>query len=152
MSGHPPASASRFGAIFTVVVGLLFVGGGGWLRNGEARERVTLREAQGTVVDSVKRRDRDNRTGKDVESYAPVIEFQLNGTPTRFTGSYVSFRQSNGNSVVVRYDPSSPAATARVVEALERLTSWGMFVLGGLALLSGLGDLLKVRRLFRRAR
>jgi hypothetical protein len=145
-----PPSRNSFGAVFSVVVGVLFVVGAVWLRNVEARERVTLHETSGTVVDSLKHREHNNTTGKDSDSYEPVIEFQVNGVPTRFTGSRESYQQSNGNQVVVRYDPGSPATTARVVDAFEGLVPWTMFGMGGIGLLSGLGELLGVRRLFRR--
>lgn len=140
-----PRSKSRFGALFALVVGLLFVAGGVWLRNVEARERVTLTETQGTVVDSVKHREHDNRTGKDTDAYEPVIEFQVHGSATRFTGIRESYQQSTGQQVVVRYDPVSPAPTARVVDAFEGLVPWSMFGIGGIAVLSGLRDLLGMR-------
>jgi len=145
-SGQPPGAEGRFGAVFLLVAGLLFIAGGFWVRHQEARERVTMLETQGTVVDSVKRRDHDNSTGKDTDAYAPVIEFQVNGSPTRFTGSWTSYQQSKGSQEVVRYDPKAPAATARVVDALEGLTPWAVFAMGGAALISGLRQLLKARR------
>jgi hypothetical protein len=134
----------------SLVVGLLLVLGGVWMRNVEARERVTLRETQGTVVASVKGREHNNSTGKDTDSYAPVIAFQADGAAIRFTGSRESFKQSDGNKVIVRFDPANPAATARVVDSSEGLVPWSLFALGGFSLLTGLGELLGVRRLFRR--
>jgi hypothetical protein len=136
---------NKFSGAFGVVIGLVFISAGLWMRRDEAREQATLVETQGTVVDTVKGRDHDNRTGKDSTTFSPVIEFQVDGKPVRFTGSKTSSQESNGNRCVVRYYPKSPAATARVVDALEGLTPWAMFVMGALSLASGL------RELFRRA-
>ena len=142
-----PASRDKFGALFALVIGLLFVVGGFWLRNNDVRERATLRETQGTVVDAVSRREREN--GNDKLTYAPIIEFMANGDRTRFTGSFDTSRLSNGNIVVVRYHPANAAASARVVDAFEGLVPWSMIGIGGCAMLAGLGGLLNLRRLFR---
>jgi hypothetical protein len=142
----------KLSAIFGLVIGVLFIAGGFWVRSIEAYNRATLKETQGTVVDSVRRRERDTSTNQEKETYAPVIEFLINGQPNRFTGKYESYRSSRGNGVVVRYDPKQPTNTARVVDPLEGLTAWGMFGMGGLATLFSLGTLLPVRTWFVRER
>jgi hypothetical protein len=136
----------KLSAIFGLVIGVLFVAGGFWVRSIEATDRATLKETQGTVVDSVRRRERDTSTNQERETYAPVIEFLVDGQPIRFTGKYESYRSSKGNGVVVRYDPKQPTSTARVVDPLEGLTAWGMFGVGGVATILSLGTLLPVRR------
>lgn len=142
----PPSTFDRkFSAILGLVIGAVFIGGGFWVRAREAREQATMVETQGTVIDTVPRRIRNNSTGKDVDGFEPVIEFQVNGSPIRFNGTWVTFRESKGNRSVVRYDPKDPAATARVIDALEGLTQWAVFAMGALSLASGL------RGLFRRS-
>lgn len=138
--------------LFGLGLGLLFMAGGLWVRQRELTERETLQETQGTVVDSVKRRERDSSNNQDKETYAPVIEFSVNGDRTRFTGRYESYRTSNGHQVVVRYDPQQPEKTARVVDPLEGLTPWGMLGLGGFAVVTSLSSLLPLRRLISRDR
>ncbi|MBH8576818.1 DUF3592 domain-containing protein [Nostocaceae cyanobacterium CENA369] len=142
---HQSTFDEKLSAIIGLVIGLLFVGGGFWVRNVVAHERATLKETQGTVVDSISSRDRNSTNDRQKETYAPVIEFLAKGERTRFTGSYESYRSSNGNKVMVRYDPKQPATTARVVNSLEGLTPWGMFGMGGLALIVSLGKVLPVR-------
>jgi Protein of unknown function (DUF3592) len=126
-------------------IGLLFIAGGFWVRNIVLHEGATLKETQGTVVDSISHSDRSNTKNQQKETYAPVIEFLVNGKRTRFTGNYQSYRSSNGHVVVVRYDPKQPISTARVVNPLEGLVPWGMFGMGGLAVVYSLGALLPVR-------
>ncbi|MGA7934023.1 MAG: DUF3592 domain-containing protein [Kovacikia sp.] len=138
----------KLSAIIGLVLGILFIAGGFWVRSIEAHDRATLQETQGTVVDHIRRRDRATSTQQERETYAPVIEFLDNGQPTRFTGNYESYRTSQGNRVVVRYDPTQPTNTARVVDPLEGLTTWGMFGLGGLATICSLGTLLSIRPWF----
>ncbi|MFN6465990.1 MAG: DUF3592 domain-containing protein [Nostoc sp. DedVER02] len=128
-----------------LAIGLLFIAGGFWVRNIVIHESATLNETQGTVVDSITRTDRSDKNNQQKETYAPVIEFLVNGKPTRFTGNYESYRSSNGHVVVVRYDPKQPISSARVVNPLEGLVPWGMFGMGGLAVVYSLGALLPVR-------
>ena len=135
-----------FNAVFLLVVGLVFILGGVWVRHIEARERVTMIEAQGVIVDSVKHRERDNSTGKDKDTYEPVIEFRANGAPVRLSGSRESYEQSKGNRVAVRFDPRSPATTAYVAGGFDGLVSWAVFAMGGIGLVSGVRELLRVRR------
>ncbi|GEM_PF-1532652 len=149
----PPKDPEEiFSAIFGLVLGLLFIAGGVWVRHIETHERATLTETQGTVVDSVKRRERSTTDNQEKDTYAPVIEFLDNGDRTRFTGKYVSYRSSNGHNVVVRYDPAQPTTTARVVEPLEGLTAWGMFGMGGAVVIFSLGELLPLSTLFAQRR
>lgn len=144
MTVNPQANNwdEKLSAIIGLVLGLLFIGGGAWVRQMNRYEQATLTETQGTVVDIVKRRDRDSSSNQDKETYAPVIEFQVNDQPIRFTGRYESYRSSNGHPVVVRYNPDQPALTAREVDPFEGLTAWGMFGMGGLAVVCSLGPLL----------
>lgn len=140
---------SRFSSIVSLVVGLIFIGIGFWLLQREEHEARTLAESTGHIVDSIKGNRHDNATKKDTVTWAPVIEFTVDGgAPVRFTGSPDTVHESNGNPVAVRYDPSSPQATAQVVGALDGLIPWTAFAMGGISLLLGLGGLL--RRLFRR--
>ncbi len=94
------------------------------------------------MVDSVSRRERDTTSNQEKITYAPVIEFMLNGDRTRFTGTYESYRPSNGNRVVIRYNPNKPTTTARVVDPLEGWTAWAMFGMGGVSIIFSLGKLL----------
>lgn len=138
----------KLSAIVGLVVGVLFMAGGFWVRQIDTHQRATLSETQGIVVNDVSRRERYQTTHSERETYAPVIEFLANGEPIRFTGNYQPYRLSKGHVVLVRYDPSQPESTARVVEPLEGLTAWGMFGVGGLSLILSLGALLPGRRWF----
>ncbi|RCJ21973.1 hypothetical protein A6770_04915 [Nostoc minutum NIES-26] len=142
---HQSTFDQKLSAIIGLAIGLLFIGGGFWVRNIVAHERTTLNETRGTVVDSISRRERNSTNNQQTETYAPVIEFLANGERTRFTGNYESYRSSNGHMVVIRYDPKQPITTARVVNPLEGLVCWAMFGIGGLAVVSSLGTLLPVR-------
>ncbi|MDZ8104369.1 MAG: DUF3592 domain-containing protein [Nostoc sp. DedQUE12a] len=142
---HQSTFDEKLSAGIGLFLGLLFIGGGFWVRNIVAQEIATLKETRGTVVDSISRRDRSSKNNQEKETYAPVIEFLANGEPTRFTGSYESYRSSNGKIVGVRYDPKQPIKTARVVNPLEGLVPWGMFGMGGLAVVCSLGAFLPVR-------
>lgn len=135
---------AKFSAVIALAIGVLLVGAGFAAREYEARERATLTETTGTVVDTVKSRVRDSE-GKDRDGFAPVIEFQVNGAPVRFTGAVENFRQSNGNVVAIRYDPAQPSASARVVGGLQELAPWAVFLLGGFSLLGGLRGLIRSR-------
>ncbi len=126
-------------------MGLLFIAGGFGLRQSDLHEQTTLKEAQGVVVDRVSRRERDQTNNQEKVTYAPVIEFLVNGERTRFTGKYESYRSSPGNKVVVRYAPNRPLPTARVVDPLEGPTAWAMLGLGGLSVMFSLGRLLPLR-------
>lgn len=145
MSSDPQESNwdKKLSAIIGVVLSLLFIAGGFWVRRIQIHESKTLRETQGTVVDTASRRERNSTEEKT--TYAPVIEFTANGKQTRFTGHYESYRLSNGRTVVVRYNADQPETSARVVDPMEGLTSWGMFIMGGLGVVFSLGDLLPVR-------
>jgi hypothetical protein len=142
---HQTTFDEKLSAIIGLGLGVLFMAGGFWVRQIDMHERATLNEAQGTVVDSISRRERNNTSSLEKITYAPVIEFMVNGDRTRFTGRYQSYRSSNGHVVVIRYDPKQPATTARVVDPLEGLAPWGMFGLGGLAVVFSLSALLPVR-------
>ncbi|MFN6486158.1 MULTISPECIES: DUF3592 domain-containing protein [unclassified Nostoc] len=142
---HQITFDDKLSAGIGLVIGLLFIGGGFWVRNIIAREGATLNETRGTVIDSISRRESNSTNNEQKETYAPVIEFLANGERTRFTGYYESYRSSNGQIVVVRYDPKQPISTARVVNPLEGLVPWGMFGMGGLAVVSSVGALLPVR-------
>jgi hypothetical protein len=143
-----PNFDEKLSAIIGLVLGLLFVAGGFWVRHIDLREQATFNEAQGTVVDTIARRERDNTNNQEKVTYAPVIEFLANGDRTRFTGKYESYRASNGNRVVVRYDPQKPVTTARVVDPLESWAAWAMFGIGGVSVFWSLGTLLPVRAWF----
>ncbi|MDZ8065290.1 MAG: DUF3592 domain-containing protein [Nostoc sp. DedQUE08] len=145
---HQNTFDDKLSASIGLAIGLLFIGGGFWVRNIIAHEGATLNETRGTVVDSISRRDRsstNNNDNEQKETYAPVIEFLANGKRTRFTGNYESYRSSNGQTVVIRYNPQQPISTARVVNPLEGLVPWGMFGMGGLAVVFSVSALLPVR-------
>lgn len=143
MTSDPPSSTfdQKLSAVMGLVLSLLFIAGGIWVWRIDRHQQQTLKETQGQVVDSVSRRERDSDNREKI-TYAPVIEFEANGQPTRFTGKYQSYRPSTGNSVVVRYDSDQPDHQPRVVDPLEGLTPWAMVVLGGLGVIYSLGDLL----------
>lgn len=125
-----------------IVIGLVLIGSGFWVRSINAHQRATLTETRGTVVDSVSRRDRSSTDGQAQATYAPVIEFLVNGDRVRFTGKYESYRLSRGHVVVVRYDPEQPTTTAQTVEPLEDLVPWSLWGMGGMSLFFSLGALL----------
>ncbi|WP_414752200.1 DUF3592 domain-containing protein [Anabaena sp. CCY 9910] len=127
----------KFSGILGLVIGCVFIGGGFLVNNQITKERATLKQTQGTVVDSLRRRERDSKD-KQKETYAPVVEFLAKGDRIRFTGDYRSYRSSNGKIVAVRYDPQRPKTTARVVDSYEGLIPWISFGMGGLSLISGL--------------
>lgn len=141
---HQSTFDEKLSAIIGLVIGVVFIACGFWVRNQVAHEQATLSKTQGTVVDSVRRLERDSQE-RQKETYAPVIEFHVLGDPVRFTSHYESYRSANGNIVVVRYDPKQPATTARVVNPFEGLVSWVAFGMGGLSIVSSLGALLPVR-------
>ncbi|MEH1812381.1 MAG: DUF3592 domain-containing protein [Nostoc sp.] len=143
---HQNTFDDKLSASIGLAIGLLFIGGGFGVRNIIAHEGTTLNETRGTVVDSISRRDRSSTNNNEQkETYAPVIEFLANGKRTRFTGNYESYRSSNGQIVVIRYNPKQPISTARVVNPLEGLVPWGMFGMGGLAVVFSVGALLPIR-------
>ncbi|MEH2255096.1 DUF3592 domain-containing protein [Nostoc sp.] len=143
---HQNTFDDKLSASIGLAIGLLFIGGGFWVRNIIVHEGATLNETPGRVVDSISRRDRSSTNNNEQkETYAPVIEFLANGKRTRFTGNYESYRSSNGQMVVVRYTPKQPINTARVVNPLEGLVPWGMFGMGGLAVVFSVGTLLPIR-------
>ena len=128
------STESRLSIIIGLVAGLLFIGGGFFVRNLQAREAVTRREARGTIVDHQSRRESNGDT-----AFAAVIEFaDASGERYRALGEYKSFKESLGNAVVISYDPASPAASARGVDPLEGLTPLAMFGIGGFAVLYSL--------------
>ncbi|MDZ8084947.1 MAG: DUF3592 domain-containing protein [Nostoc sp. DedQUE12b] len=142
---HQNTFEDKLSASIGLAIGLLFIGGGFWVRNIITYESATLNETRGTVVDSISRRDRSSTNNNEQkETYAPVIEFLANGKRTRFTGNYESYRSSNGQMVVIRYNPQQPITTARVVNPLEGLVPWGMFGMGGLAVVFSVGALLPI--------
>ncbi|MBW4641665.1 MAG: DUF3592 domain-containing protein [Goleter apudmare HA4340-LM2] len=141
---HQSTFDDKLSAIIGLVIALIFIAVGFWVRNKVAHERATLTETQGTVVDSLSRRERDSND-RPKETYAPVIEFLIKGDRIRFTGYYESHRASKGNTVVVRYDPQQPATTARIVEPFEGLAHWMAFGMGGLLVVSSVGKVLPIR-------
>jgi hypothetical protein len=146
---HQSTFDEMLSASIGLVIGLIFVASGFVVRHKMEYERTALIETPGTVVDSVSRRDRSNN--EDKETYAPIIEFQVNGDPARFTGRYESYRWSNGRVVTVRFDPQHPSTTAQVVDPLEGLVPWWMFGMGGFLTASSLVSLLPVRWSWRKA-
>lgn len=122
-------------AILGLLLGIGFLAGGLWVRSGAAEDRLTKMETQGRVVENATIKQHDYEHNKDEIVYAPVIEFQAGSKPVRFRGKQQSYRASEGNTVVVLYDPGNPAA-ARVVDPLEGLTQWAMFGMGGFAILA----------------
>ncbi|KOP23392.1 hypothetical protein AMR41_26340 [Hapalosiphon sp. MRB220] len=134
----------KLSAIIGLVIGLVLIGSGFVVQKQVAYEREALTETQGTVVDIIRRRERDSQD-KQTETYAPVIEFVANGKRTLFTGSYGSSRLSNGKILTVRYDPKQPKTTARVVNQFEGLVSWIVFGMGGLVVVSSVSKVLPVR-------
>lgn len=134
----------KLSAIIGIVIALIFTGVGFWLRNQVAYERATLTQTEGTVVDTLSRRERD-RNDKQKETYAPVVEFLIKGDRIRFTGYYDSYRPSKGNTLTVRYDPKQPATTAKIVQPLDYLAPWIAFGMGGLLAVSSVGKVLPIR-------
>ncbi|MBD2250757.1 DUF3592 domain-containing protein [Nostoc parmelioides] len=132
-----------FSGILGLVIGCVFIGGGFLVGNQVTQERATLKQTQGTVVDSLRRRERDSKD-KQKETYAPVVEFLVKGDRIRFTGNYQSSRSSNGKIVAVRYDPKQPRTTARLVDFYEDLLPWMSFGMGGLSLISGLRQIFPI--------
>lgn len=134
----------KFSGILGVMIGVVFIGTGFWVNNKFTHEQATLTQTQGRVVDTVHRRERDSKN-KEKDTYAPIIEFVVQGDPVRFTGRYESYRASNGKIVAVRYDPKQPVTTAREVQSFESLAPWVAFGMGGLSLISGVRQLLPIR-------
>lgn len=140
---HQSTFDEKLSACIGLGLGLLLFGFGFWARQDIAHEQATMIETQGTVVDSVSRRERTDNGTK--ETYAPVIEFVVKNERLRFTGFYESYRLSNGRAVEVRYDPKDPIDSARIVEPLEGLAPWAAFGMAGATALSGLGALVPIR-------
>ncbi|MBL1177273.1 DUF3592 domain-containing protein [Pantanalinema sp. GBBB05] len=137
-----PSVDETLSTLWGLAIGLLLMVGGLWVQQIHQREQVTLKEVQGTVVDTISRRERDATTHQEKITYAPVIEFPVTNDRTRFTGKYESYRVSNGKPVVVRYNPQQPATTAQVVDPLEGWTPWAMVGIGGLSVFWSLTPLL----------
>lgn len=118
-----------------LVVGIVLISVSGWAYRRDQAELEHSIEVRGTVVENVRERDGDN--------WAPVVEFEVNGARLRKTGAFSSTRAANGSAFTVRYDPTNPSNTARVIGALEPLALPGAFVLGLMALLSGVVGFLR---------
>jgi len=128
------STESKASILVGIVLGLLFIGGGFFVRDLQTRDALTRREARGTVVEHQSRRESNGDT-----AWAAVIEFaDASGERYRTLGEYKSFKESAGNAVVISYDPANPAASARGVDPLEGLTPLAMFGLGGFAVLYSL--------------
>lgn len=140
-SPQPRTFDDLLSALIGLVLGLLLMGAGFWVRSRQQHEQATLMETQGIVVDSVSRQERDSSDNSQKTTYAPVIEFQVRDKPLRFIGPYESYRISHGQQVVVRYDSDQPATTARLVDPLSGLAAWALFGMGGLGLLASLKSL-----------
>ncbi len=132
----------RLSTIISLVVGVIFVAMGFWLRDREAKELATMTEVKGVVVESTERRDRD----KKVDLYAPIVEFEVNGVKHRVTGREETSQQAEGNVAVVRFDPAAPDQTARIIGSLEGLVPASVLALGGFSFLAGLRGLFRRRR------
>lgn len=142
---HQSTFEEKLNAVIGLFLGLTLITVAAWTRQVGLHEQKTLRETQGIVVDTVSRRERDTTHNQDKLTYAPVIEFQVNGQPIQFTGWYESYRWSNGRTVAVRYDADDPANTAKVVDPLAGLMPWLVIGMGGFAVISSLAALLPVR-------
>ncbi len=142
---HQPTFEEKLSAIIGLVLGLTLMAVAAWAQRQDWYEQQTMKETQGIVVDSVSRRERDSTSNQDKVTYAPVIEFQVNGQPVQFTGWYESYRWSNGRTVAVRYDADQPATTAKVVDPLAGLVPWLVMGMGGFAVVCSLGTFLPVR-------
>ncbi len=127
----------RWKAGFTLLLGLMALSSGFWVRSLELRERAETEDTQGVVVGTEEIRRRDQVT------YAPVIEFQVGNKPVRFQGVEASYRASTGNKVLVRFDPSAAAESPRVVDPLEGLTPWALCGLGGMAIVSAASSIVR---------
>ncbi|MCM1984009.1 DUF3592 domain-containing protein [Lyngbya confervoides] len=138
---HSLTFEDQLGAVIGVLIGSSLMGVGLWAQGLEAHQREHWVETSGQIVDSVRYYDRqENET-----TYAPVIQFEINGDPARFTGSYQRYRLSEGKQVVVRYDPNDPVETARIVDSFDGIAPWAGFGLGAASLIAGLGRLLPFR-------
>ncbi|MCM1981791.1 DUF3592 domain-containing protein [Lyngbya confervoides] len=140
---HPVNFEDQLSALIGLVIGLVFIGAGGWVQQRNLLEQTHWVEAQGTIVETVSRRERDGDS--EETTYAPVIEFEVNGDPARFIGKYESYRLSRGNQMLIRYDPTQPEKTARVIEPLEGAVPWTILGLGGLVIVSSLWKVIPVR-------
>ena len=134
----------KLSAAIGIFLGLLFLGGGCLVKYLDDNEQATLQETQGAIVETLSRRERDKNNQEKI-TYAPVVEFSVQGEKKRFTGWYGSDRPSQGKSVVVRYDPKNPTGKARIVPPLEWLTPWAMFGMGGFAVVYNLALLSPVQ-------
>ncbi|MFZ5441386.1 MAG: DUF3592 domain-containing protein [Myxococcota bacterium] len=118
---------------FALFVGLVFLALGGWLRAKDVDEAEHWVEVRGTVVDSVKRRDVE----RNEDTWAPVVEYEVDGEKRRLNGRYETYRQSEGNPAVLRYEPSDPDGTVHLVGALDGLIPFALLALGGLSFVTG---------------
>lgn len=142
---HHPTFEEKLSAIIGLFLGLTLMAVAVWAQRKDVYEQQTMRETQGIVVDSVSRRERDTTSTQDKVTYAPVIEFQVNGQPVQFTGWYESYRWSNGRVVAVRYDADQPDATAKVIDPVAGLVLWLVIGMGGFTVAYSLGAFLPVR-------
>lgn len=141
---HQSTFDDKLSAIIGLVIALIFIAVGFWVRNQVAYERANLTQTEGTVVDTLSRRERDSND-RQKETYAPVVEFLIKGDRIRFTGYYDSHRPSKGNTVTVRYDPKQPATTAKIVQPFDHLAHWMAFGMAGALLVSSVGKVLPIR-------
>lgn len=142
---QPRTLNEKLSGTIGIVLSLLLIAGGFWARSSIVTERASFIEVEGTVVDTVSRRERNSSDKSEKEVYAPVIEFVVGKDRVRFTGRYQTFREVEGRTVRVRYDPQHPEKSAKVPYDLEEWTHWGMFALGGFSLVYNAGLLLPIR-------
>lgn len=112
-----------------IVAGVVLLGACAWVAQRDAFEREHWTEQRVKVVGVTRLRNEDE--------WAPIVEFDANGTHVQHTGSYSTSKASVGSEVFIRFDPADPEKTVRVLQPLEALVVPATFGLGLAALLTG---------------
>ena len=123
------------GALFIIAVGLVFVVGGVFIKQGRTPYADGVM-TKGTVTGAEERTDRKGNV-----TYAPVITFTTTaGEKVTITSSESGdSRPKNGETVQISYRSKDPQS-ARVIPETD-LASFGVMAVGGVAVLIGLGIL-----------
>ncbi|MBD2532025.1 hypothetical protein H6G97_21525 [Nostoc flagelliforme FACHB-838] len=67
---HQSTFDEKLSADIGLIMGLLFIGGGFWVRNIVAHESATLNETRSRAVDSVSRRDRSSTNNQQTYTWS----------------------------------------------------------------------------------
>ena len=124
---RPISFDDKLSALINLMIGVVLIGTGLWVRQKDADERHHWVETQGVVIKSISR-----QLPKSTDTtYAPVIEFEANGDRAQYIGAEKSYQFSEGKTVIIRYDPERPNEAARVIKPFDKFAPFAIMILGG---------------------